>query len=324
MSSPLRLVGDIGGTHARFGLVDPAGEVVESVELPSSDYHDLGSAAADAVERLQGTWKSAGAPRQAALAVAGPVAGDRVELTNVDWSFSIAATRAGLGLERLEVVNDVAAVAWALPALPGSCWTSLSEGEEEPDQARAVVSVGTGLGVATAVAPARGRPVVLASEGGHRDLAATTEREWRIVERLSVLFGGHVSAERAVSGSGLASLHAALCELDGERAEPIDAAEVSRRADAGAVRSIEALALFSAWLGAFAGDLALTVGARGGVYLSGGVVPALGQGFDRAAFRQRFLAKGRFRGWLERVPLRLITDDRVAFRGLARRLDAPL
>ncbi len=324
MSSPLRLVGDIGGTHARFGLVDPAGEVVESVELPSSDYHDLGSAAADAVERLQGRGKSAGAPRQAALAVAGPVAGDRVELTNVDWSFSIAATRAGLGLERLEVLNDVAAVAWALPALPGSCWKSLSEGEEQPDQPRAVVSVGTGLGVATAVAPARARPVVLASEGGHRDLAATTEREWRVVERLSVLFGGHVSAERAISGSGLASLHAALCELDGERAEPIDAAEVSRRADAGAVRSIEALALFSAWLGAFAGDLALTVGARGGVYLSGGVVPALGQGFDRAAFRERFLAKGRFRGWLERIPVRLITDDRAAFRGLARRLDAPL
>jgi glucokinase len=323
VSSPLRLVGDVGGTHARFGLVDPAGEVVGAVELPSSDYHDLGSAAEDAVARLQSPRRSAGAVREAALAVAGPVTGDRVELTNVAWSFSVAETRAGLGLERLEVLNDVAAVAWALPDLPASFWTSLAEGEDRPDQPRAVVSVGTGLGVATAAAPTRDRPVVLASEGGHRDLAATTEREWRVVERLSVLFGGHVSAERAVSGSGLASLHAALCELDGERAEPIDGAEVSRRADAGAVRSIEALALFSAWLGAFAGDLALTVGARGGVYLSGGVLPALGQGFDRAAFRERFLAKGRFRSWLERVPLRLITDERTAFRGLARRLDAP-
>jgi glucokinase len=319
----LRLVADVGGTHARFGLVDRSGAVAGSVELPSADYRDLGSAAVEAVERLLRAGGGSAAPREAALAVAGPVTGDRVELTNVDWSFSIAQTRERLGLERLEVLNDVAAVAWSLPVLPRDGWTGLDEGEEQPGEPCAVVSVGTGLGVSAALRAGREAPVVLASEGGHRDLAATTEREWRVHERLSVLFGGHVSAERAVSGTGLATLHAVLAELDGERPEAIEGAEVARRARDGEVRALEALSLFAGWLGAFAGDLALTVGARGGVYLSGGVLPALGAGFDRKAFRDRFLAKGRFRTWLERVPRRLITDDLAAFRGLARRLDFP-
>jgi glucokinase len=277
---------------------------------------------------------------RAAVAVAGPIVGDRVELTNVGWRFSVEETRRALGLERLVLINDLAAQAWAVPALEeqagkvanGKDEKTFIEGKDERPLPRetvsAVVAVGTGLGAATHV---RGGnlELVLASEGGHSDLAASNEREWQIVERLAARLGGHVSVERAVSGSGLANLWTALAEIDGDdragslsNRTAIEPAEVSRRAQAGERRALEAVALFSGWLGAFAGDFALSVGARRGLWLGGGVLEALGPLFDRARFDARFVAKGRFEPWLAAVPVRRVEDPLAAFRGLARRLAA--
>jgi len=321
VSARPRLVGDIGGTNARFALVGAGGAVGAPVSLPTAEFGDLASAAQRALELLA---RGAAAPescREAALAVAGPVTGDRVELTNAGWRFSIEESRRRLGLARLEVLNDVAALAWALPALGVREVRTLAEGVAGAAGARAVVAVGTGLGVATLVA-AEGSEAVLSSEGGHRDLAAASRREWELVERLAARHGGHVSAERVLSGPGLAALHALLSDPDGKRSAATTPEQVGPRALAGDPVAREALALFAGWLGAFAGDLALTVGARGGVYLAGGVLPALGAAFDTAAFLERYLAKGRFRGWLSEVPVRLVLDGSAALRGLARRLSA--
>ena len=146
-----------------------------------------------------------------------------------------------------------------------------------------------------------------------------TEREWDVRERLAARFGGHVSYERAVSGSGLAWLWEALAELAGEaggKAVP-DGKEIARRARGGDARAREVVELFSGWLGAYAGDLALMVVARGGIYLSGGVLAGAAPALDVARFRERFLEKGRFREWMARIPVHRILAEEVAFAGLA-------
>jgi glucokinase len=316
----MRLVGDVGGTHARFARVTADGRLGAPVSLPSSEFGDLASAVGRALELLARADPESAAGADAAIAVAGPVTGDRVELTNVAWRFSIEESRLRLGFARLLVVNDIAALASALPVLGAHETRTLVEGARGASGVRTVVAVGTGLGVATVVDTGGGE-VVLPSEGGHRDLAAAGRREWQVVEWLADRLGGHVSAERVLSGPGLAQLHAALSALAGG-GPALPAEQVGPRALAGEPRAREAMSLFAGWLGAFAGDLALTVGARGGVYLAGGVVPALGAAFDTAAFTERFLAKGRFRAWLSAVPVRLVLDGQAALRGLVRRLPA--
>ncbi len=351
---PLRapaLLADLGGTNARFALRTAEGGIELPTHEATAGSADLATVLAERLSFYESL--SSFVPREAALAVAGPVTGDRVELTNASWSFSIESLRAELELDRLEVVNDLAALALALRELEGKDVETFIEGKDggfDVDLPRAVVSVGTGLGVGGLVPhgrPGRGSRsgaspsqsvvsslsslterlgfAVLSSEGGHRDLAASTEREWRVIARLSARYGGRASAERALSGAGLAALWRALAELDGESGEPdpdLDPAEVSHRASAREPRATEAVALFSGWLGAFCGDLALTLGARGGVYLAGGVLEGLGPTFDSALFTERFLAKGRFRAWLADIPVRRILDPHAAFRGLARLLDS--
>jgi glucokinase len=185
-----------------------------------------------------------------------------------------------------------------------------------------VVGVGTGLGTALFLPAAPGRSeLAIAAEGGHRDLAATCEREWRVVEQVAARHG-RASAERVLSGPGLVELHRALAEIDGAPPQDLDPPAVADRARIGEPRARETLALFSAWLGAFCGDLALTAGARGGLDLAGDLLGALGDLFDRERFRERFLAKGRFRRWLEAIPVARIVHPNPAFVGCERVLRA--
>jgi glucokinase len=250
-----------------------------------------------------------------AIAIAGPARGENLALTNLHWSFSRSGLRERLGLARLEVLNDFEALARAVPLLAGDERLPVKEGSVEPEAPIAVLGPGTGLGVA-ALVPDGERFHVIAGEGGHRDLAATTDEEWTIVSRLASRFG-HVSAERVLSGPGLENLFAAISppELAGE--EVVGAAEIARRSRAGEPRARRATELFSSWLGAFAGDLALTLGARGGVYLAGGVLSGLGEAFDVGRFRDRFLAKGRFRTWLDPIPIWRIVRSDAALLGCA-------
>ncbi len=330
MSDPAaapRLLADIGGTHARFALQPPGARPGAPVVLDVAAHPDLESAARAALDRLAPPTP----PRVAALAVAGPVLGETVSMTNHPWTLSRPAIARALGLERVEIVNDFAAIARALPHLSAEEHRPIGNGPETgaPGAALAAIGPGTGLGVAGLV-PANPEAtgdgtgwVVIAGEGGHADFAAVTPRERAVRDRLAARHG-HVSVERLLSGPGLGEIYRALAEIDGlDNGGPFPrAAEIAKRARARSdAIAVETAALFSAALGGAAGNLALTLGARGGVYLAGGVVPGLGAAFDADAFRRRFVAKGRFEDYLAAIPTRLITARWPALIGLAALLD---
>ena len=310
-----RLVADIGGTGCRLGWVAEQGAAVADVV---AEDRALGPEAAVAryLERRVGR------PRSAAFAVAAPVVGDAVRMTNRNWSFSIRDLEQRLGLARLVVVNDFAALARGLPLLGDGDTMRVGGGATVDGAAMAVLGPGTGLGVAGLV-PAPAGPTVVVGEGGHVSLAAATPREDAVVAVLRARFG-HVSAERALSGAGLVNLHDALRAVDGLPAQRRSAAQITG-ADglaAGEPTCVEAVALFFAFLGSVAGDLALTLGARGGVYVAGGIVPRLGAAIAAAPFRARFEAKGRYRAYLEAIPTAVIGDAAsLALRGANAALD---
>jgi len=315
-----RLLADIGGTHARFALQMPGARPGEPVVLDVAAHADLERAAGVALNRLA----PSSPPRVAALAVAGPVLGETVAMTNHPWTLSRTAIAQALGLDRVEIVNDFAAIARALPHLAADEHRPLGDGPETgaPGAALAAIGPGTGLGVA-GLAPAGAGWVVIAGEGGHADFAAVTARERAVRDRLATRHA-HVSVERLLSGPGLGEIYRALAEIDGRNGgtPPPGAAEIAQRARARSdAIAVETATLFSAALGGAAGNLALTLGARGGVYLAGGVVPGLGAAFDAAAFRRRFVAKGRFEDYLAAIPTRLITARWPALIGLAALLD---
>jgi len=244
-------------------------------------------------------------------------------MTNHHWSFSIAALRRSLNLERLEVLNDFTALALALPGLASSELRQVGGNMAAPGAAKGLIGPGTGLGVSGLLPDGQGGWVPVQGEGGHVTLAGVTPREQAVVDILTQRYG-HASAERAVSGHGLLDIHQALCALDGVAA-PADwnAADVSLRGlDGSDGRCAEALNLLCAFLGTVAGNLALTLGAKGGVYLGGGIVPRLGEWFDRSPFRARFESKGRFQPYLADIPVWVITaDPSPALAGAACALD---
>ncbi len=185
-----------------------------------------------------------------------------------------------------------------------------------------LIGPGTGLGVSGLLPADGGRSAIpINGEGGYVTLAGTTPLEDAVIARLRERFG-HASAERAVSGPGLVNLHTALCELDGAAAEALDAAAISARAQAGDARAVQAVELFFAFLGTVAGNLALSLGARGGMYIGGGIVPRLGDRIDASAFRERFEAKGRFRDYLRGIPTFVVqASTSPALLGAARALE---
>lgn len=312
-----RLVGDIGGTNARFAWQAHARAPLECVEtLPCQDYPQLQQAVEAYLARIARPH-----PEQAALGLANPVTGDWIQMTNNHWSFSTEQLRQALHLRRLAIYNDFSALALALPSLREDELLHLGGGPALPDAARALIGPGTGLGVSGLLPQAGGGWRALASEGGHATLCASTEREWRVLAQLQRRFG-HASAERVVSGPGLVWTYEALCALDDT---PVRFTEPPALTDAALqghdAQAMEALALFFGFLGAMAGNLALTLGARGGVYLGGGVLPRMAQALQQSSFMERFLSKGRMRPLLETMPVYLITaEESPALRGMAQAL----
>jgi glucokinase len=307
-----RVIADIGGTNARFALVDGAGRTGRTRILKCDDYPDPAAAAEDFL-----AWAAPSArPRRGAFAVASPMAGDQVTMTNHPWSFSVDDVRRRLGLDVLRVINDFAAIALAVPHLDRDDWYQLGGDAPVPGAPIAVVGPGTGLGV-SALVPAAGGWASLATEGGHVTMAARDEREASVLAELRRTHG-HVSAERVISGPGLVNLYSALCALDGRRADPAASPdEVSRlAADATRPAAAEALEMFCAMLGTVASDMALSLGALGGVYIAGGIVPKLGAAFAASGFRRRFEDKGRFAAYLAAIPVFVITHPLPAFVGL--------
>lgn len=309
MPDALALIADLGGTNARFALADAEGTRDTKI-LHAADYPSL----LDAIRAYLDAVRPATAPTQAAIDVASPVTDDRVTLTNATWSFSIADLKAQLKLDQLEVINDFTAVALAVPHLGLSDRRQIGEGTPLADEPIGVLGPGTGLGVSGLV-PTAGRWAPLAGEGGHVTMAAATDREDAVLDRLRRRFT-HVSAERVLSGMGLANLYETLSQLDGVDPVPRDAAAVSDGARAGDPHCHEAVTIFASMLGTVAGNLALTLGSRGGVYIAGGIVPKLDTLFDADLFRERFEAKGRMRPFNAAIPTYLVTHPLPAFLGL--------
>jgi len=319
-----RLLADIGGTNARFGWQRESGAPIDDITaLPCADHASLRDAIGVYLGRL-----GRAAPSACAIAIANPIVGDRVRMTNRDWTFSIAELKASFAFERLQVLNDFTALALALPALRADDLRQVGGGPAVAGAARALIGPGTGLGVSGLLPNGVGGWTALQGEGGHATLAACTPREHAVLAWLDQRYG-HASAERAISGQGLADIHQALLAIDAARGSghaslPMDAAAITagalERSDA---TCREAVDLFCAFLGTSAGNLALTLGSRGGVYIGGGIVPRLGALFDASPFRERFEAKGRFRAYLAAMPVFVIVAKQSpALLGAANALDS--
>jgi len=309
------ILADIGGTNARFARLRD-GRIGMRRQARVTDYPSLNTA----LRAYLAEWDSGPAPMRLALAAAGPVAGGKVRLTNSPWRISARALRTAFHLKDVVLVNDFSAVALAVPHLARKHTVAIGGGRSAPEAPVAILGPGTGLGVAGLV-PGAGGARVLVTEGGHVTMAPGDSREGAILEYLRGCFG-HVSAERVLSGDGLVNLYRAIAALDGVPVETLRATEITERALAGSCRtSAAALATFCAMLGTVAGNLALSLGARGGVYLAGGIVPRFVGYLAASTFRERFESKGRFCSYLAAIPVRVITHPAPAFLGLRATLD---
>ena len=305
------LVGDIGATNARFALVDDDGSLAHFASFLCEDYLGIG----DAIDAYL-SQANAARPTHAALAVATTPNGDSVSFTNNPWAFSIDALTRRFGFSHLTVVNDFHANALALPHLSASDVMQVGGGTFLDRAPKGVIGPGSGLGVAACVWDGE-RYMALAGEGGHVTMPPADETENEVLALLRRRFD-HVSAERVLSGPGLVHLYEALCEVKGQRSPGITAAQITDAATAERdVCAAEAVAMFCAMLGTVAGNLALTIGARGGIYIAGGIVPRLGVRFAQSPFRARFEDKGRFRDYLAGVPTSVIVRHDAALLGAA-------
>lgn len=311
----LGLIGDIGGTNVRLGLVRLDGASLEILETRAYSGGDFESAE-DAVRAYVEAVGLGRPPRAAALAVAGPVRDGEIRFTNRPWTLSEAGLRA-LGFGAAKLLNDYAALALAAPHLGPQDLRRVGGPDAAPtDRTLAVAGPGTGFG-ASALVRRDGATVALSGEGGHVGFAPADEVEIEILRILTPRFG-RVLVERLLSGAGLANLHAALARIHGEAATPPpDPADITRLAaegDAACVRTVER---FCAVLGSVLGDLALTLGAESGVFVGGGIPPRILPILEHSAFRARFEAKGRFEDYMRAIPTQVIVRPHAALLGAA-------
>ena len=304
---------DIGATTSRCALVNDKGQELAPEIFDNADFTGISGVLRVYLEHRRASDRP---PTRAALAVAAPITGDDVQMINIGWRFSQEALRRELGLKRLQIVNDFAAIAWALPLLTPTDVVQIGGGESVWRSTLAALGPGSGLGVSALVPSGEGW-AAMAGEGGHITMPASTHEEHDVIASLRARFDGHCSAERVLSGPGLVNLFTALAELAGRGRGPTLAPEdVTNLAKQGEPLARKALGMFFAMLGTVASNVALMTGARGGVYIAGGIVPRLVEQLGKSEFRQRFEAKGRYHQYLAAVPTFVITAEMPAFRGL--------
>jgi glucokinase len=316
MAAPTRLVGDIGGTNARFALLDDDRLPIEPVTYRCDEFASL-------VDAIAAFLQASGSDKQlqsAAIAVATPVVGDQIKLTNNSWSFSIDSVKASLGLDTLHVVNDFTALALSVPHLREDEREQVGSGIPQDRHSVAVIGPGTGLGVSGLV-PCGEHWSALQGEGGHVTLTGSTQRELAVQAVLASRWS-HVSAERFLSGPGLVNIATALREIDGLESKHYAPEDITRLGISGEDPvCAETLGHFCRLLGACAGNLVLSLGAEGGCYIGGGIVPRLGAFFGESDFRRAFEAKGRMQHYLENIPTYIIRSPYPALLGAAQMLD---
>lgn len=308
------LVGDVGGTNARLALCDvDTGAISHAETFSTSDYDSL-----EAVIRFY-LDEQKQPITDGCIAIACPITDDWVEMTNHDWAFSTSKMKASLGFEHLEIINDFTAVSMAIPMLSDDDVMQFGGERAAKDKPVAVYGAGTGLGVAHLVHVDK-RWVSLPGEGGHVDFAANSEEEDLILEILRAELG-HVSAERVLSGAGLVNLYRAIVKADDRVPENLKPKDVSQRAlDDSCTDCRRALAMFCVCMGRFGGNLALNLGTFGGVYIAGGIVPRFLEFFKASGFRAAFEDKGRFKDYVQSIPVFLITHDKPGLLGAGAHL----
>lgn len=311
-----QLLADIGGTNARFAIETAAGKFDAIVVLPCADYPTLSDAIRAYLALPVALAANAALITKAGMAIANPVHGDEVKMTNHHWSFSIKAVQAEFKFETFLVVNDFKALAMALPFLDNTQKYQVGGGTAQANGVIGLLGAGTGLGVSGLI-PTKDGWVALDSEGGHASFSPTNAREIAILQFALQEFK-HVSTERLLSGAGIKLLYRALANQHQSTPEDIDPPEIMRRGLSQEDPIChEVLVTFCELLGTKASNLAITLGSSGGVYIGGGIVPRLGDFFKNSSFRTRFEQKGRFGGYLAQIPTFVITEPYPAFIGVS-------
>ena len=313
-----RLIADIGGTYARFALETAKGEFTRIASFLCADYPDFHSAVTAYLNTI--------APihiEHAAVAIANPVDGDLISMTNYHWQFSIEKMRVQLGFDTLLIVNDFTALAMAVPQLGAGDMRQIGGGDASRQSVIGLLGSGSGLGVSGLI-PAGDGWISLGSEGGHTSFSPRNEREIAVL-RFAWKSFDHVSFERLLSGPGLELIYKALADYAGVPAQQLSAPEITQRGlDKTDPVCVDTLEVFCSLLGTAAANLAVTLGALGGIYIGGGIVPRLGAYFDQSPFRARFEEKGRFSRYVAAIPTYVITAEHATFTGAAAILAAQL
>lgn len=306
------IVADIGGTNARFSRVALDSLVLDKVAVyPCAQFATLADALTHYMQQ-----QDVADIKHVAIAIACPVTGDQISMTNFHWQFSVKAMQQQLGLAALNVMNDFTAVAMCLPALGEEQKVKVGGGQAQDAKPMAVLGAGTGLGVAHLI-NVHGQFIPLPGEGGHIDWAAQNEQEWFIQQTLAKQYG-HVSPERLLSGPGLEAIYQALALYRQQPAEPVNAAEIASLALSGqSTLAQDSVKQFFASLGSVAGDLALTLSTFGGVYIAGGIAPKLLPLLADSEFRARFEAKGRFSAFNRQIATYVVTAEQPGLVGAA-------
>jgi glucokinase len=313
-----RLLGDIGGTNARLAWQREAHGPLEDVAVyPCAQFASLHVCVGHYLSEHGNK-----VPVACAMGIATQILGDWVSMPNNPWTFSIAAMKQALNLKHLLFVNDFTALAWSLPDLSADDLHCINAGQPVKRAPLALLGPGTGLGVSGLLPTPQGGYVAISGEGGHVSLSADNPHEVAVVAYLRQRFG-HASNERALCGQGLVQLYEATCSIAGQPSNVLLPHEVMAQALQGSdPHCIAALQLFFAFLGSAAGNLALTLGARGGVYIGGGIVPRALQALERSQFLARFLQKGRYQAYLQPIAVHVITRSVTpALLGASRALD---
>ena len=313
--SRLVLVADIGGTNARFAMArvdaDGATQLDHRQTFQVEHYEHV----ADAAHAYLESW-GGDAPEKAAFAVAAPIHDGVINFTSSAWKFSVDEMRKALAVERFRAINDFEAQALGVRRLGPQAFLTLKEGVGEPDKPCVVFGPGTGLGLAI-LTPAGARDHVIATEGGHVGFAPGTDKE---IEVLKFIRREHafVSFERLLSGRGLVNIHRALCVIAGATRVSLTPSEITEAAlTKNLPIATEAVDMFCALLGAYAGDAVLMTGAQGGAYIAGGIAPRIIEILQRSDFVDRFCERGPMSDYMTPIPVRVLISDEAAFFGAA-------
>lgn len=305
------LIGDIGGTNARFAVVpDATSPAIQFPIVQTKNFTSIDDAIRASIHDATDI-----RPKSMILAVAGPVNSDEIPLTNCPWVIKPKGLIRGLGFEEVVVLNDFEAQALAVIALGEEHMEKIGGGVPKPDAARVVLGPGTGLGVAGLI-HSRGRWIPVPGEGGHMDIGPRTARDYEIFPHVEQL-DGRISGEQMLSGRGLVNVYRAVAAADGIEPKYSIPAEITPAAlEKTDPVAVEALNLFVTCLGRTAGDLAMVFMAKGGVFLTGGIAQKIVPALQTGSFREAFEDKAPHRDWLSKIPAYVITHPLAALEGL--------